>query len=39
MACSEPVPLPIVRTMECDCGSILTATDGEFVCPDCGLAY
>jgi hypothetical protein len=27
------------RTMECECGSVLAATDGEFVCPDCGLAY
>jgi predicted RNA-binding Zn-ribbon protein involved in translation (DUF1610 family) len=32
--------LPVlIRTMECDCGSILLATDGEFVCPDCGLSY
>jgi hypothetical protein len=27
------------RTMVCDCGSILVATDGEFVCSECGLSY
>jgi hypothetical protein len=31
--------MPLIRTMVCDCGSILVATDGEFVCSDCGLSY
>jgi predicted RNA-binding Zn-ribbon protein involved in translation (DUF1610 family) len=36
---SSDIPPPPLRIMDCDCGSILLATDGEFSCPDCGLAY
>jgi predicted RNA-binding Zn-ribbon protein involved in translation (DUF1610 family) len=35
----DDVPPPLIRYMLCDCGNLIASVEGEFVCPNCGLAY